>query len=138
MSGSFLICLKLRLLSAVGTILFPLAVLNPAHAEETVAYCDSPLHAVNVYQDSTLESSEPSLRIRVFWREKFLVFADLPALRSDSFPEGFTYTSQTEVSNDYSASLWTLFVPNSDEQSCLLFRNGSAFDSGSVTQREQQ
>ncbi|MEM7062823.1 MAG: hypothetical protein AAF572_06640 [Cyanobacteria bacterium P01_B01_bin.77] len=132
MLSSFLTCLRVSLLSAIGIALLPLA----AHAEATVAYCDSPLYAVNVYQDSTSESSGTSLRIRVFWREKSLVFADLLALRSNSFAEGFTYTSQSELSNDYSASLWTLFVPNSEGQSCLLFRNGVAFDSGSVTQRE--
>lgn len=136
MLSSLLTCLRFRLLGAVSIALLPLAVTHPAHAEETVAYCDSPLHAVNVYQGNTSESPEASLRIRVFWREKSLIFADLPALRSDSFTEGFTYTSQSELSNDYSASLWTLFVPDSEGQSCLLFRNGAAFDSGSVTQRE--
>ncbi|MBE9067629.1 hypothetical protein IQ260_13275 [Leptolyngbya cf. ectocarpi LEGE 11479] len=110
--------------------------MTPAHAEETVAYCDSPLYAINVYRDFTSETSATSLNIRVFWREKSLIFADLPARRSHFFNEGFTYTSQSEVSDDYSTSLWTLFIPANEGQSCLIFRNGEAFDNGNVTQRE--
>ncbi len=115
---------------------FHLVTASSAWAEETLAYCDSPLYAVNVYHDNTLESTETILKIRVFWREKALIFADLPATRSHFFGEGFTYTSQSELSDDYSSSLWTLFVPDSEGQPCLLFRNGAAFDSGDVTQRE--
>ena len=123
-------------MSAVGVTFFSLGVMNPAQAEKTVAYCDTPLHAVNVYQDGTPESPETSLRMRIFWREKSLLFADLPAQRSHFFNEGYTYTSQSGLSDNYSDSLWTLFVPDNKEQPCLLFRNGKAFDSGDVTQRQ--
>lgn len=136
MLSSFFTCLRFRLLISLGTALFPLVVMTPAHAEETVAYCDSPLYAVNVYRDLTPEAAETSLNIRVFWREKSLIFADLPALRSHFFDEGFTYTSQSELSDDYSTSLWTLFIPENEDQPCLIFRNGAAFDNGDVTQRE--
>jgi hypothetical protein len=110
--------------------------MNPAQAEETVAYCNFALYAVNVYQDGVLESSETSLKIRVFWREKSLIFADLPALRSHFVSEGFVYTNHSGLSDDYSASRWTMFVPDDEGQSCLLFRNGAAFDTGNVTQRQ--
>ncbi|NES22628.1 MAG: hypothetical protein F6K41_27845 [Symploca sp. SIO3E6] len=135
MLNLFDIPLKL-LLSTVGVTFSCLSVINPAQAEETVAYCDTPLHAVNVYQEGTPESTEMSLKIRIFWREKSLVFADLPAQRSHLVNEGYTYTSQSELSDNYSDSLWMLFVPDNKEQPCLLFRNGKAFDSGDVTQRE--
>ncbi|NER46081.1 MAG: hypothetical protein F6J92_05205 [Symploca sp. SIO1A3] len=136
MLNLFYIQLKL-FLSTLGVTFFFFSVINPAQAEETVAYCDTPLHAVNVYRKSTPESTETSLRIRVFWREKSLVFADLPAQRSHFSNEGYIYTSQSGLSDNYSDSLWMLFVPDNKERSCLLFRNGRAFDSGDVTNREQ-
>lgn len=129
--------IRVRLLSISWGIMFsPWAMVSAAQAEETVAYCDSPLHAVNVYQNDPSEAAEGDLRIRIFWREKSLVFADLPAERS-RFSEGLTYTSQSGLADGYAESLWTLFVPSEEGQSCLLFRNGTAFDSGTVTQREQ-
>ena len=129
--------IRLRLfLGAAGIACSYLAAIEPVKAEETVAYCDFPLYAVNVYQANTPESAETMLKIRVFWREKAIIFADLPASRSHFFGEGFVYTSQSGLSDDYSSSLWTLFVPDSEGQSCLLFRNGNASDSGDVTQRE--
>jgi len=105
-------------------------------AEEITAYCDSTFYAINVYQENSPDASEPSLRIRVFWREKSLIFADLPA-QSSRFPEGFVYSSESRLLGDrYSDSLWTLFVPDEEGQACLLFRNGAAFASGTVTRRQ--
>jgi|GEM_PF-2694345 len=111
-------------------------IAQSAQAEEIAAYCDSAFYAINVYRENPPESSEPTLRIRIFWREKSLIFADLPA-QSSRFTEGFVYTSQSVLTDDYSNSLWTLFVPEEEGQACLLFRNGAAFASGTVTQRQQ-
>lgn len=132
MLNLFRVCLKL---TTVGAILLPMAVAQ-AQTEDTVAYCDSPLYAVNVYRDNSATSAATELRIRVFWREKAIIFADLPAQRSQFFNEGYAYTSQSGVSDDYSSALWTLFVPENEGQACLLFRNGAASDSGDVTQRQ--
>lgn len=131
------------LLITAGVAFFSLIGANQTQAGETVAYCEFPLHAVNIYRDNTdrdntVEPPEASLNIRVFWREKSLVFADLPARRSHFFTEGFVYTSRSGISDAYDASLWTLFIPQNEGQPCLLFRNGTAFDNGEVTQRQSE
>ena len=137
MLSIFCIYSRLKLLLGITGITFLcLTKMGLAQTGETVAYCNSSLYAVNVYQDSPSNSPETSLKIRVFWREKSLIFADLPAQRSHFISQGFTYTSKSKLSEDYRASLWTLFVPDTEGQPCLLFRNGTAFDSGNVTQRQ--
>ena len=131
MLNLFRVCLRLTTVA----VLLPLTVAQ-AQTEDTVAYCDSPLYAVNVYRDDSATSAATDLKIRVFWREKALIFADLPAQRSQFFNEGYTYTSQSGGSNTGSDFLWTLFVPEREGQACLLFRDGAALDSGDVTRRQ--
>ena len=126
----------LGLMFSVMGISFVSLSAKPAWAGETVAYCDTPRYAVNIFQNEASQNTEQSLFIRVFWREKSLIFAELPVQRGKFVDAGYTYTSQSEVSDDYGKSLWTLFIPSSDGQPCLLFRNGKAFDDGEVTQKE--
>ncbi|MEB3161852.1 MAG: hypothetical protein VKK80_01370 [Prochlorothrix sp.] len=124
------------LLSAlsIASILFTRG--QPAQAQTTVAYCNTPLYAVNIYQNPTASSPEASLNIRVFWREKSLVFADLPAQRTQCFLDGFTYSGGPDIANDPNAQRWTLFVPTQADEPCLLFRDSAVVESGTVTQRQ--
>lgn len=109
---------------------------QPAQAQTTVAYCNTPLYAVNIYQNPTAASPAASLNIRVFWREKSLIFADLPAQRTQCFLDSFTYSGGPDVTNDPNAQRWTLFVPTQADESCLLFRDSTVVESGTVTQRQ--
>ncbi|MEM7795695.1 MAG: hypothetical protein AAF579_14745 [Cyanobacteria bacterium P01_C01_bin.118] len=64
---------------------------------------------------------------------------DSPALRSQSTPEGFTYVVLPGILDvlNINDSLWTLFIPNDEAQSCTLIEYENALvDSGSVTQRQ--
>ena len=106
-----------------------LALANPATAEVTIAYCEAESHAINVFRDGDLDAPDSELKIRIFWREKAIVFLDAPAIREPN-PEGYNY------SNQFGENHWTLFVPNSEVSSCTLSRDGRVIDDGEVTQRE--
>ena len=114
---------------ATGAAIASLAVANSASAEMTIAYCDAEAYAINVYRDGDPEAPDSELKIRVFWREKAIVFLDVPAIREPN-PEGYNY------SNQFGENQWTLFVPNSEASSCTLSRDGRVIDDGEVTQRE--
>ena len=114
---------------ATGATLANLALANPANAEVTIAYCDAAYYAINIYRESGPEAPDSELKIRVFWREKAIVFLDVPAIREPN-PEGYNYRNQ------FGENQWTLFVPNSEASSCSLSRDGRVIDDGEVTQRE--
>ncbi len=82
-----------------------------------------------MYREGDPAAPDSELKIRIFWREKAIVFLDVPAIREPN-PEGYTY------SNQFGENQWTLFVPNSEASSCSLSRDGEVIDTGEVTQRE--
>ncbi|MEL6398532.1 MAG: hypothetical protein AAFO87_06240 [Cyanobacteria bacterium J06607_6] len=114
---------------ATGAGLANFTLANPANAEVTIAYCDAEAYAVNVYREGDPEAPDSELKIRIFWREKAIVFLDVPAIREPN-PEGYNY------SNQFGENEWTLFVPNSEASACSLSRDGEVVTNGEVTQRE--
>jgi len=123
----------------VGGAISPLLSARPAQADETVAYCDLPEYAINVYRDSASENDVAAYQIRVFWREKAIVFVDQPADRT-VIPEGYVYRNLPMPDDDglisEAEATWTLFVLNDDTLPCFLFKEGALISRGPVTQRE--
>ena len=112
---------------------------NPAQADETVAYCDLPEYAINVYREHASENDAAAYQMRVFWREKAIVFVDQHADRT-VIPEGFVYRNLPMPDDDGLISedeaTWTLFVLNDETLPCFLFKQGALISRGEVTQRE--
>jgi len=123
----------------VGAAIASLLSARPVQADETVAYCDLSLYAINVYRESPSENNAAAYQIRVFWREKSLIFVDQPADRT-VIPEGYVYRNLPMPDDDGVVSeaeaTWTLFVLNDETLPCFLFREGALIGRGEVTQRE--
>lgn len=123
----------------MGAAIAPLLSAHPAQADETVAYCDFSEYAVNVYRASPSENDTTAHQIRVFWREKAIVFVDQPADRT-VIPEGFVYRNLPLPDDDGVVSeaeaTWTVFVLNDETMPCFLFKEGALISRGPVIRRE--
>ncbi|MGD1861815.1 MAG: hypothetical protein ACFB0E_17820 [Leptolyngbyaceae cyanobacterium] len=122
----------------LGTAAPPLS--EASQTEESIAYCELPGFAVNVYRDNSLANTAAGYQIRVFWREKAIVFVDQPADRT-VIPEGYVYRNLPEDGNDdgilsEAEATWTLFLLNDDSLPCFLFKEGAFISQGQVTERE--
>lgn len=123
----------------VGAAIAALLSARPAQADETVAYCDLPEYAINVYRENPSENNATAYQIRVFWRDKAIVFVDQPADRL-VIPEGYVYRNLPTPDGDGIVSeaeaTWTVFVLNDETLPCFLFKEGALIGRGEVTQRE--
>jgi len=123
----------------VGGAIASLLSASPAQADETVAYCDLSEYAINVYRENPSENNTTAYQIRVFWREKAIVFVDQPADLT-VIPEGYVYRNLPTPDDDgvmsEAEATWTLFVLNDDTLPCFLFKEGALISRGEVTQRE--
>jgi hypothetical protein len=77
--------------------------------------------------------------MRVFWRDKSLIFLDQPADRT-VIPEGYVYRNLPMPDDDgliaEDEATWTLFVLNDETLPCFLFKQGALISRGEVTRRE--
>jgi hypothetical protein len=123
----------------VGAAIAPLLSARPAQADETVAYCDFAEYAINVYRASGSENDVAAYQMRVFWRDKSLIFLDQPADRT-VIPEGYVYRNLPMPDDDgliaEDEATWTLLVLNDETLPCFLFKQGALISRGEVTQRE--
>ena len=123
----------------IGAAIAPLLSVRPAQADETVAYCDLTEYAINVYRESASENDSAAYQMRVFWRDKSLIFLDQPADRT-VIPEGYVYRNLPMPDDDgligEDEATWTLFVLNDETLPCFLFKQGALISRGPVTQRE--
>ncbi|RZM74427.1 hypothetical protein [Leptolyngbya iicbica] len=123
----------------VGAAIAPLLSARPAQADETVAYCDLTEYAINVYRTSAADNDPAAYQMRVFWRDKAIIFVDQPADRT-VIPEGYVYRNLPMPDNDgligEDEATWTLFVLNDETLPCFLFKQGALISRGPVTQRE--
>ena len=122
-----------------GAAIAPLLSARPAQADETVAYCDLPEYAINVYRENASENDAAAYQMRVFWRDKSIIFVDQPADRT-VIPEGYVYRNLPMPDDDgligEDEATWTLFVLNDETLPCFLFKQGALISRGPVTQRE--
>jgi len=112
---------------------------QPVQADDTIAYCNLPEYAINVYRASVADNDPAAYQMRVFWRDKAIIFVDQPAHRT-VIPEGYVYRNLPTPDDDgmtaEDEATWTVFVLNDETLSCFLFKQGALISRGQVTQRE--